>query len=218
MFLFIVRHGECYGNLNADLGPDTALTPLGEVQAARVGERMAELNVTHVISSPLLRALGTAQPIADQANLATFEAWMDLREGNHGEYWCEPRTKLVAAAPKAILPDELAEEGWLHKTSNNQAFIARCERVVAKIKQTFTHADRVAIVSHGIVGSHLLHLFLGMPLQQQQWFELENGSISALRLVADPVAERPNFELLPPVDVEVYCVNERRHLAGLEKE
>jgi len=49
-------------------------------------------------------------------------------------------------------------------------------------------------------------------LQRQQWFALSNGSISALRLVADPVAERPNYELLPPVEVKVYCVNERRHL------
>jgi len=36
------------------------------------------------------------------------------------------------------------------------------------------------------------------PLQQQQCFALDNGSIRALRLVADPVAERPHWELLPP--------------------
>ncbi len=44
----------------------------------------------------------------------------------HGEYWCEPRHELAAAAPKAILPDELEENGWLHQTPNNQAFIGRC--------------------------------------------------------------------------------------------
>lgn len=82
--------------------------------------------------------------------------------------------------------------------------------------ERFTHADRVATVTHGIVGSHLLHCFLGIPLQQQQWFALSNESIRALRLVADPIAERPNYELLPPVAVEVYCVNERRHLVGLD--
>lgn len=216
MFLFIVRHGECLGNIDADLGPDTPLTPLGEAQADCVGERLAELGVTHIVSSPLLRALGTAQRIADKADLATFAVWMDLREGNHGDYWCEPREKLAAAAPKAILPAELAETGWLHKTPNNQEFIARCERVVADLKQRFTHDDRVAVVTHGIVGSHLIHCFLGIPLQQQQWFALSNGSISALRLVADPFAERPNYELLPPVAVEVYGVNEQRHLVGLK--
>ncbi|MEZ4677847.1 MAG: histidine phosphatase family protein [Caldilineaceae bacterium] len=72
MFIFIVRHGECYGNIDANLGPDTALTPLGEAQVDRVGERLAELNVTHVVSSPLLRALGTAQRIADKLGLATL--------------------------------------------------------------------------------------------------------------------------------------------------
>ena len=216
MFLFIVRHGECFGNLDAELGPDTALTPLGEAQADFVGERLAELGITHVVSSPLLRALGTAQRIADKADLATFGVWMDLREGNHGDYWCEPRAKLMTTAPKAILPKELAEAGWLHSTPNNQAFITRCERVVAAIKGNFTHDDRVAVVTHGIVGSHLLHLFLGIPLQRQQWFALSNGSISALRLVADPFAERPNYELLPPVNVEVYCVNGQSHLVEPE--
>ncbi len=212
MVLFIVRHGECLGNIDVELGPDTPLTTRGEAQADCVGERLAELRISHVISSPLLRALGTAQRIADKADLVTFAVWMDLREGNHGEYWCEPRKKLNATAPKAVLPDELTEAGWLHKTPNNQEFIARCERVVVDLKQRFTHDDRIAVVTHGIVGSHLIHFFLGIPLQQQQWFELSNGSISALRLVANSIAERPNWDLLPPVTVEVYCVNERSHL------
>lgn len=177
-----------------------------------MGKRLAALQVTHVVSSPLLRALATAQIIADQANLLDFAVWMDLREGNHGEYWCEPRHRLAAAAPKALLPDELGETGWLHQTLDNQAFTTRCAGVIAQVRQTFNHADRVALVTHGIVASNLLHVLLGIDWQRPAWFDLANGSLTEVRLVPDPVAERPGWALLPPVAVEVAYLNDIRHL------
>lgn len=215
MLLWIVRHGECLGNVDTQRypGPDTELTELGRRQAECVGQRLASLRITHLVSSPLLRALETAQIIADQAHLERFDVWMDLREGNHGDYWCEPRQRLAAAAPKANLPAELGDTGWLHQTLDNQAFTARCERVLAQVHQSFDHVDRVALVTHGIVGSNLLHALLAIPWSRPAWFELANGSLSQVRLVPDPAAERPGWELLPPVDVEVESINDRRHLS-----
>ena len=217
MQVFIVRHGECYGNVDSTRyqSADTALTPLGVRQAACVGRRLAELGITHIVSSPLQRALATAQTIAEQNHITTIEVWMELREGNHGEYWCERRSVLAAVAPHAVLPEELGEEGWLHATLNNQEFTERCERAVMRIKETFSHDDRVAIVTHGLTGSNLLHVLLGIPWQRPSWFTLTNGSISEVRIVPDPVAERSNRELLPPVDVEVEYINDLRHLSAL---
>lgn len=213
MHVFLVRHGECFGNVDPDTtDPDSDLTPLGETQARRVGMRLADLKVTHLVSSPLLRAVATAEIITAHANIAAFDVWMDLREGNHGAYRCRPRAHLAARGPKAILPNELEADGWLHETKNNPEFVGRCKRVVTRIKETFTHNDRVAVVTHGLVGNNLLHLFLGISLQQPIWFELANGSITGVRFVVDPAGERPNWELLPPVDVEVAYVNDIRHL------
>ncbi len=124
MHVFLIRHGECIGNIDpAVTDPDTDLTPLGETQARRVGIRLAELTVTHIISSPLLRAVATAEIIAAHTSITAFDVWMDLREGNHGAYWCRPRTHLVARGPKAILPTEVEADGWLHETKNNAEFI-----------------------------------------------------------------------------------------------
>ncbi|HMN31480.1 MAG TPA: histidine phosphatase family protein, partial [Caldilineaceae bacterium] len=141
MHVFIVRHGECLGNVDATLhpGPDTTLTPLGRTQARCAAKRLAGLGITHVVSSPLLRALSTAQTIAEEATITQITVCMDLREGNHGEYWCEPRSRLAAAAPTAILPAELGESGWLHKTADNGEFTLRCEHVIRWVKATFTH-------------------------------------------------------------------------------
>lgn len=219
MLLFLVRHGECFGNVDAAqyADPDTALTPLGEIQATRVGERLAELNVTHLVSSPLMRALATTQIIADKTSIAHFEVWMDLREGNHGQYWCQPRCQLAAKAPKARLPEALGEADWLHETANYQVFTQRCERVITHLTATFTHADRVVVVTHGILASNLLHVLLGITWQRPTWFELANGSLTCVRLVADPAAERPGWALLPPVDIEVAYVNDTRHLSALSE-
>lgn len=217
MHVFLVRHGESFGNIDPDMtDPDTDLTPLGEAQARRVGMRLAELKVTHLVSSPLLRALATSEIIATHTNIATFDVWMDLREGNHGAYWCRPRAQLIARGPKAILPAEIEADGWLHKTTNNSEFVGRCERVVTCIKETFSHDDRVAVVTHGLVGNNMLHMFLGISLQQPMWFELSHASITGVRFVVDPLRERPNWELLPPVDVEVAYVNDMRHLFDQE--
>lgn len=218
MMLYIVRHGECFGNVDPHVhdGPDTDLTPLGETQAAYTARRLAQLGVTHVVSSPLSRALTTAQIIADQINLKAFDVWMNLREGNHGEYMCQPRSHLQRLAPKATLPAEIQELGWLHKTLSYGEYTDRCEQIIAQLRTEFSHHDSVAVVTHGITGSNMLHALLGISWQKPMWFTLDNGSITAVRFVEDPHAERPGWELLPPVPIEVEYVNDTRHVRRLE--
>ena len=61
MLLYVIRHGDpCYD-------PDS-LTPLGQRQAEAVGRRLAQVGITRVYSSPLVRAQQTAQPAADHQN------------------------------------------------------------------------------------------------------------------------------------------------------
>lgn len=62
--LFLVRHGEASASWGED--PDPGLSHLGRQQALQVRdelERYADLNI---VSSPLLRAQETAQPLATQ--------------------------------------------------------------------------------------------------------------------------------------------------------
>jgi probable phosphoglycerate mutase len=85
MAIYLVRHGETeWAVTRRHTGlTDLALTANGEEQARGLGPRLAEIDFTRVISSPLLRAVRTAE-------LAGFGAEVSLSpllaEYDYGQY------------------------------------------------------------------------------------------------------------------------------------
>ncbi len=67
--LYVVRHGQSVLNVTRTFAgrTDTPLTDVGREQAKRAGEKVAELNIDLIVSSPLIRALETAQIIAESS-------------------------------------------------------------------------------------------------------------------------------------------------------
>jgi broad specificity phosphatase PhoE len=64
---YAVRHGQSVLNVTRTFAgrADTPLTDVGREQAKRAGEKIIKLNVDLIVSSPLSRALETAQIIAE---------------------------------------------------------------------------------------------------------------------------------------------------------
>ena len=60
--IFLVRHGEAAAAWGED--PDPGLSPLGRKQALQVRDELELYRNIRIISSPLLRAQETAQPLA----------------------------------------------------------------------------------------------------------------------------------------------------------
>ncbi|MBC8074829.1 MAG: histidine phosphatase family protein [Chloroflexales bacterium] len=214
MLLTIVRHGECLGQTDPQFwaDPDSPLSALGVQQAAQTAAQLAQADVTHLISSPLIRALATAQAIAAACQLPSFAVWPNLREGFSGTYQGWPRSRMQAAFPQAVLAEAISEAGWAHGDHDYAAFWARCAAVIAALRAQQRHTDHVVLVTHGGCANNLIQLLLGIDRLAPQWFDLANGAISRLRLVADPQAERPDWPLYPPVAVEVQCLNATAHL------
>ena len=71
MNLYLIRHGECLGQSDPThySNPDSPLSVLGEQQAVLTAKHLSRANLSYVISSPLIRALATARPIADLFNI-----------------------------------------------------------------------------------------------------------------------------------------------------
>ena len=68
MILYIARHGESLGNTGEDTGSDPILSEKGKTQASLLGQRMKKIKLDAVFSSPLKRAVETAQATAVYQN------------------------------------------------------------------------------------------------------------------------------------------------------
>lgn len=69
--LHLIRHGEVYNPAGVIYGrlPGFRLSERGEEMAARTADAIADLPVTRLIASPLLRTQQSAQPIAERFGL-----------------------------------------------------------------------------------------------------------------------------------------------------
>jgi broad specificity phosphatase PhoE len=84
MRLILIRHGESVGNFENRLQghTDYDLTPKGEAQARQTAERLHELGIKTVYTSPLRRAAATALAIGERLGSIPIElpgAWYDRR-------------------------------------------------------------------------------------------------------------------------------------------
>ena len=88
MRLILVRHGETVWNAEFRVqggNADTALSEKGQRQVARLAEVMRHEPIDLIVSSPLQRAVITAQTIG-QYHTAPIETHPGLKEVNVGEF------------------------------------------------------------------------------------------------------------------------------------
>lgn len=85
--LFLVRHGATAATEEDRFSGSSGaeLSDRGRWQAARLGERLAQQNITAVYSSPLARALDTARIVAGHCGLEPIIR-DNLREIGHGHW------------------------------------------------------------------------------------------------------------------------------------
>ena len=85
MLLFLIRHGESAYNAESRIQgqSDIPLSELGHRQSEAAAEALAGASVDALYSSPLRRALETAQPIAARSNvpIATDPRLMEIDAG-----------------------------------------------------------------------------------------------------------------------------------------
>src|SRR5438876_8646966 len=141
--VYLARHGETAWTISRQHTgvTDLPLTPQGEVEAGRLGERLEGLAFAGVLTSPLQRAVRTCE-LAGFAAAAEVEP--DLLEWNYGTY--EGRT---SADIRAERPDwQLFRDGCPGGESPDQVGV---------------RADRVVRRSRGGGGGVVLVLGVGVP-------------------------------------------------------
>jgi broad specificity phosphatase PhoE len=172
--LILVRHGETVHNAQgiAQGWSDSALSPRGEEQVARLATRLATQNVDAIISSPLGRALSTANVIASAVGVevTTLD---ELREMNYGGG--EGRAFLAVRRDDAETYERWIADGDCQcpgGESHNDVR-RRFANALEKI-----HAARPVLVTHGTAIRIAVTVLLELPVLASRHFAQDNAAMN----------------------------------------
>lgn len=202
MLLYLVRHGQSEGNIVTYDVPDGNLTPLGLQQAEDTAARLAAEGISLIISSPLRRALQTADALRRRIGVR-HEVWPDL--GEHRD--CEPyrfhgRRAVQALCPDAICEEGLPDDGFDFGLETPDAAHARALRMAERLRTRFAAGEeRVALFAHGGFNAFFLMAIMGRPRMPGCWIEQNNCCI--------------NRVWISPERVRILSMNETCHVSQL---
>jgi len=192
--IYLARHGETAWSLT---GQHTGLTDLpltehGECTARRLGERLRELTVARVFTSPLQRARHTCE-LAGFGGVAEVDH--DLVEWDYGQYEGRRTVEIQAERPGWQLFRDGCPEG-----EYPAQVAARADRIVDRVRAV---QGDVLLFSSGHFMRVLTARWLGVePTINSRYFMLSTASLSALGYEGN--LARPVIRLW----------NETRHVEG----
>ena len=178
---FLIRHASCDGLGRTLWGrtPGICLNEEGRLQARQLAERFEGMKFDAIYSSPLERALETAEPIARGMKLEVRKSEA-LNEIDFGEWSGKTFEELHS------------DERWRHFNSrrstasvpSGESFLEVQNRVVKKIDRlTREHREgRVAIISHADPIKALVGYFASTPIDLIQRIEISPGSVSVISI------------------------------------
>lgn len=179
--VLLIRHaepaeemrGRCYGSL------DVALSGRGRSQASALAAAVRGVPLSAVYSSPRIRALHTALPIAQAAGLEPIED-SRLRELDFGEL--EGRTFDEIAATEPELYRRWMEEPTEVRFPGGESYADLAARAVGFLDATVArHAgEHIAVVSHGGVLRALLAYCLEIPAPRIFRIAQEHTAVSVV--------------------------------------
>ena len=203
--LLLIRHGEneyVKSSKMAGRIPGIHLNEKGRKQAEALGEALRDFPITAIYSSPLERAMETAQPIAQARNLEIFQD-SDLMDTNIGKW--EGRSWKVLRLTKAWKVVQNAPSRF--RFPEGESFMEAqlryanvLERVVRKHSKP---KDIIAVVFHADPIKLAVSHFLGLPLDHFQRLSCNTGSLTMLHVSemgANLITlnQRPPFDFVPP--------------------
>ncbi len=169
--IYLVRHGETEWSLSGQYTgrTDIPLTAHGESAARELGQRLRDIPLAHVLTSPLLRARQTCA-LAGLTLVAEIEP--DLAEWDYGDHEGRTPKDILASRPGWNLFRDGAPQG---ETPGQVS--TRADRFIARLR---TLNGDVALFTHGHFGRVLGARWIGLPVRQAQHFLLNTASLGVL--------------------------------------
>ncbi len=184
MKILLIRHGEnqytATGKLAGHLPVE--LNEKGHAQAQRVADYLKEQKFKAIYSSPLVRTMQTAKPLAEQKGMDViacpelieirFGDWEDqhLKDLRKKKLW-----KAVQSYPSTVV------------FPNGESFRAAQARAVDKVealaREYSGKKDTIAIFAHSDIIKLVMAHYLGTPLDLFQRIVISTASISVLHFM-----------------------------------
>lgn len=198
MRLLLIRHAESTGNRQGRLQgrADFPLTERGRRQAQELAATLSRRPISAVSSSPIRRALDTAEAVAGPLELEV-ESQAALQEYDFGELsgltWTDIRERRPhlfeqLLSDSAEFPHYPGEEG-------REAFRERVCEALGTIADRYEGEEAVAVVTHaGPIAAFLMDIFK-RGYQRPIPFTLDNASVTTVE-IAEPQSFRPRAMLV----------------------
>lgn len=208
MLVYAVRHAESLANAEQDDTLNSGLSRLGTRQVQALVKRFASTEVAAVYSSPFLRCIETAVPIAQALKLPVrlrqeLSEYHHLEPGTPADTNLDDIDRIVKRHPEVIpCPDHPGPFDWPPADESFDNVVARTQAFTAFLKGRWQDPEgTIIVISHGSPVARLIEAWL--TDQPGPWFRfvIENGAVSALRY-------HEGVSTLA-------CLNEISHLRGL---
>lgn len=185
--LYLIRHCEAMGNVGRIFqgSTDCDISEIGASQLEFLAERFKNIHLDAVYSSPLIRAMKTAQAVAEPKGLKVIPV-QDLREMHGGVVEGKPFKAVFDNDPELLEiwtnhPQDFAPE-------NGESMRSAYERVYAAVMEiaAANRGKTVAAAAHGgVLRCLLCRLTLGSidRLKEMNW--LDNTAVTLLRFDDD---------------------------------
>ncbi len=205
MRILLARHGETPWNAEGRYQGqmDIALSPVGEGQARKLGERLRDVSITRAVASPLVRAKLTAQLALGETRAETLLFDPDLQEIAHGD-WEGLLASEIRERDPALLTAwrDLPESVQMPNGESIGQVLARAWPAFERACAGLGENDTLLVVAHDAVNRVLLCKILGLPLSRLWSFRQAPTTINLL--------EGPDVDHL-----EVVRLNDSNHHTDL---
>ncbi|EKT4100230.1 TPA: histidine phosphatase family protein [Stenotrophomonas maltophilia] len=183
MRILLARHGETPWNAEGRYQGqiDIPLSPIGEAQAQALGARLASVDITRAVASPLSRAQRTAQLALGAARADMLLTEPELQEIAHGEWEGLLASEIHEKDPSRLQawreePDTVLMPGG----ESLRLVLERSWRGLARATEGLGEHDTLLVVAHDAVNRVILCKVLGLPLSRLWTFRQAPTTLNLL--------------------------------------
>lgn len=182
--IILVRHGQTAWNVGASSEGerfrgriDLPLNEKGRAQAQALAARLADEPIAAIYSSPLQRAIKTAEPTARRLGL-TVQPLEGIIDINYGDWQEHPHSEVARLYP--ALYRQWLQEPHLVQIPGGESLEEVRDRAMAALHQVMApHEDQTILVAgHQVVNKVLVCAMLGLDNSRFWRIKQDNGCLN----------------------------------------